>query len=523
VRLAAPRFSSSAALASFGGFLVALSMPPWGWWPLAFIGIACFESALGTAPTGRQRLARGWLFGAVWLFMGMGWMWYLTAPGYLVSGALFAGFHAVAAWAAPTGSWRVIGRPAAHTLVEALRLYWPFGGVPLASLPIGQAAGPFVGVVRLGGVVLLTWFVFQIGFALAGPSPFVPAMVRRQRPNARPEFHGVAGFAAAVLIVVVAAVAPDGNGQRADGLALLPVAVVQGGGPQGTRATETSSREVHIRHLRATQSIPTEPRLSMVVWPENVIDVTEFATSLEFEEISGEAARLNAPILVGITEDTLDDDGNSAFLNAQVVVTPEGEITSRYDKVQRVPFGEYMPLRGLLDALGAPTDLVPRDAVAGTTPAVLSVPLPDNGEIDVATVISWEVFFGRRAADGIDNGGQIIINPTNGSSYTGTVLQTQQIASSRLRAVEFGRWVVQAAPTGFSAFVTPSGEVLQRTSISETRVISTTVGLATGRTWYSRLGDLPFAALALLALAGAWHVPGRAALARRRGAPPKRR
>ena len=75
---------------------------------------------------------------------------------------------------------------------------------------------------------------------------------------------------------------------------------------------------------------------------------------------------------------------------SQVIVTPEGQVTSRYEKVRRVPFGEYMPLRGLLHALGAPTDLVPRDAVSGKGPAVLE--LPDGTRI--ATVISWEVFFG---------------------------------------------------------------------------------------------------------------------------------
>jgi hypothetical protein len=94
-----------------------------------------------------------------------------------------------------------------------------------------------------------------------------------------------------------------------------------------------------------------------------------------------------------------------------------------------VPFGEYMPLRGLLSALGAPTGLVPRDAVPGTDPAYLT--LPDGTR--VAVVISWEVFFGGRVRDGVEHGGEFVINPTNGSSYTWTVLQTQQIASSSVR------------------------------------------------------------------------------------------
>ena len=138
-------------------------------------------------------------------------------------------------------------------------------------------------------------------------------------------------------------------------------------------------------------------------------------------------------------------------------------------------------------AIGAPTNLVPRDAVAGTGPAVLTLP----SGLKVGVVISWEVFFGGRANEGVVHGGTMILNPTNGSSYTWTVLQSQQIASSRLRAVEQGRWVAQAAPTGFSAFVAPDGEVHDRTAISEQAVISRTVTTATARTWYSHLGTIP--------------------------------
>ncbi len=98
----------------------------------------------------------------------------------------------------------------------------------------------------------------------------------------------------------------------------------------------------------------------------------------------------------------------------------------------------------------------------------------------MAVVISWEVFFGGRARDGVGHGGQVLLNPTNGSSYTGTILQTQQVASSRLRAIETGRWVVQVAPTGFSAFVTPTGEVLERSSVSEQRVETHSVELREG-------------------------------------------
>ena len=134
--------------------------------------------------------------------------------------------------------------------------------------------------------------------------------------------------------------------------------------------------------------------------------------------------------------------------------------------MRRVPFGEYVPLRGLLEALGAPVDQVP--TTRSPAPSRRCVDLPDGTRLGV--VISWEVFFGGRVprASARRRG---VLNPTNGASYTGTIVQTQQVASSRLRAIETGRWVVQVAPTGFSEFVTPDGDVIDRTAVSEQAVI----------------------------------------------------
>jgi apolipoprotein N-acyltransferase len=361
-------------------------------------------------------------------------------------------------------------------VAEAVRFVWPFGGVPLASLGISQATSPLSETARLGGVILITWLTFMAGSALAA------AWERSWR-------EAILLAAVPVGLILLGAVAPAGR----DTGDSLTIALIQGGGPQGTRAADTDPREVLDRHLAATRQL-TEP-VDLVVWPENVIDVNggPFATSPELAEVAAEAARLDAPFSVGITEDAGDH-----FANAQVIVTQDGEITSRYDKVRRVPFGEYMPLRSILRAVGAPTDLVPRDALPGTAPAVLDLPTGER----MAVMISWEVFFGGRARDGVSHGGSVLLNPTNGSSYTGTVLQTQQVAASRLRALEQGRWEAQVAPTGFSAFITDEGDVLDRTGISEQAVLVREVPLREGRTIYSRLGEIPFvlAALAVVVL-----------------------
>ena len=92
-------------LAAAGGFLVAFSLPPWGWWPLAFAGPALLEIAVGPRPSARDRFARGMVFGLVWMAMGMAWMWQLTVPGYIVTSLLFASWHGVAELVAPPGRW----------------------------------------------------------------------------------------------------------------------------------------------------------------------------------------------------------------------------------------------------------------------------------------------------------------------------------------------------------------------------------------------------------------------------------
>jgi len=279
---------------------------------------------------------------------------------------------------------------------------------------------------------------------------------------------------------------------------------VQGGGPQGTRAANTSPRNVVLRHLAATRTLTPDQKIDVIIWPENVVDVPTFNTSREAKEIAQEAKRLNAPISIGVTDDVPPDN----FANAQVVVTPEGDITDRYEKVRRVPFGEFIPMRGFLKALGAPVHQVRHDAIKGKTPAISVIPLShrtisgDNlPSVSFATPISWEIFFGGRVNEGIERGASIIKNPTNGSSYRGTLLQSQQIASSQLRAIEFGRTVVQVAPTGFSAFISPSGKVSQRSKVSERRLEIADIELRNGRTWYSYLGDSPVIISLLIAFA----------------------
>lgn len=477
----------TAARCVAAGLCLAAALPPWGWWPLAFVGIAVLDGLIADQPA-RVRARRTWLASVVWLGIGMVWMWDLTAPGFVVAAVLYAAYFAAAVAAVPSDPvGRRLGLPAAFVAAEAFRWAFPFGGVPLATIPQGQVAGPLAEVVRVAGPLLLVAVTVVVGQALA-------ALVhRRWRP-------ALAGVGAAAVALVVAAVAPTANpGEE------LRVAVVQGGGPQRTRAAPEDRIVVFERHLEASELI--EGPVDLIVWPENVVHIRQgedgspgdFTSSAEADALGELARRHDATVVVGVVESVSPE----LFDNTAFVIDPSGEVVDSYDKVRRVPFGEMVPMRDLVERFSG---AVPgKEAVIGTGPAIVDTP---EGPMSVA--ISWEVFFTGRVREGVERGGELVLNPTNGSSYWLTIVQSQQVASSRLRALETDRWVVQAAPTGFSTVVRPDGSLVDRTAVSEQRVLHATVERRTGLTWATRMGDAPMIVAAVVAGAAGW------ALGRRR-------
>jgi apolipoprotein N-acyltransferase len=457
------------------GLLVAASVPPWGWWPLAFVGLAMWDRLLADQRA-IVRFRRSWLVAAAWLFPAMLWMWDLTKPGYVIACATYAAYFGVAMLLVPaTRPARWLAFPAAIVVAELWRWTFPFGGVPLASLAMGQAAAPLGQAARLGTAIFVSGLVAVGGVALSA------ALEHRWR---------VAAVATALVVGFSAAGWAAPRGERTGP---VTYAIVQGGGPQGTRAADTDEREVFERHLDASAEIV--PPVDLVLWPENVVSVEgNLVDAQEGDELSALARQLDTTIVAGVTE----GDGPTRFRNASIVVLPDGTIGGRYDKVRRVPFGEYVPLRSLLESIAGDAGFSRRDAIEGEGPAIVRTPPGTFG-----VVISWEVFFTNRAREGVLNGGEALLNPTNGSSYWLTQVQTQQVASSRLRAIETGRWLLQAAPTGFSGVVDPDGTLLVRSAISERWVHQGEIETRQGDTIALVVGPMPVLFIAVGALVGA--------------------
>lgn len=474
-RRAVVRLVVRALLAVAGGVLAAVGLPPGSRWWAAVAGVAVV--AFGLRGVGvRWRAAVGFLAGLGYFAPALWWATSFHAAGYLGLVVLQAAFVGAAAAAVPPARGLPVALPGAVVLAEAARRSWPFGGFPLASPAWSQVDGPLLPLARLGGPLLV------ILAAAAVATAAVAVLARRGR--ALLPVLVVAGLGIGLWL----APAPPPTAGRA------VVATVQGGGPRGVPAVASDPEEPLRRHLAASRAVPD--RVDLVVWPEDVVTVDgPFARSSARRRLSRLARRVQASLIVGIVE---IPPGRSTFRNAAVVLGPDGRILDRYDKQIRVPFGEYVPARGLL---GSVVDLsrVPRDAVAGQTVPLLATPVGP-----VAVAISYEGLFPRLVRSGVRAGGELVAVPTNAASYIRPDVPSQQIAAARLRAVETGRTVVQAAPTGYSAIITPNGTVTARSGLGQQAVLTRTVRLRTGPTPFSRTGHLPTVVLSLGLVTAGW-------------------
>jgi apolipoprotein N-acyltransferase len=467
------------------GLLITAALPPFGWWPLAILGAAILAGRLRGRPL-KGRITTGLVTGVGLLLPGLAWMIEFSPPGWVLACLIEGAFFALGCALVPPGRWSALALPAGLVVTEALRGWWPWGGVPIATMAQSQVGGPLAEVGRLAGPLAVAATVGVAGVALE-------RLARRHWATA------AGAFVLTAAVVAAGALSPDGHA-----VGTLDVAVVQGGGPRGERSTLESGRRTFEAHVDASQDVPAG--LDLVLWPEDVVDVKgPVLESDEGARVQALAVQLDTTLAVGVVEGY-----RKYFRNATVALGPDGEQVDRYDKVQRVPFGEFIPFRRLVDRVADLSD-VPRDAAIGKGPGVVHLEAADAG-----VLISYEVFFSRLAGEAVRAGGEVLLAPTNASSYPTAQMPSLEVAAARMRAIETGRAVVQAAPTGFSGLIDPDGTVRATTDLGEPAVLRGTVERRTGLTPYTRMGDGPVVGGALLALALAWGLTRRRPSARRR-------
>jgi apolipoprotein N-acyltransferase len=471
-----PRVSApgprQAATVLLSGAALACAFPEPDLAPLAWIAL-CPLLLLAPSRGAGSGLLAGGLFGLGFFGVLLAWIslvgWVSWAALVCVQAAYVALFGC--AWAVVARSERrlvrLLGPPLLWVaLVEYLRSVFPARGFPWGQLAQSQHnVSWLLDAAALGGGWLVAWLVV---FANAALTEWLVSRRRGRRGDAWL-------LGAAALALLAPALLPDSPA----GGHPLRVAIVQGGIPGGF-ADDTVAKELAItaRHRRLTEDLGGA-RLDLVVWPESSVGLDIERVPRLAAEVRAAARAVGAPLIVGANLDS----GADRYRVAALLVDPAGEVEEVYQKTHLVPFGEYIPARRWLEWIPL-LDQIPRDAVVGSEPTLFSVA---GGQ--VAPVISFEADFGPLVRRRIALGGRLLVVATNTSTWGRSWASAQHLAFTRVRAAENGVWVVHAALTGISAFVSPEGAVLASTPLGRAATTVATVRFADSISPYARLGD----------------------------------
>ncbi|TDC61832.1 apolipoprotein N-acyltransferase [Actinomadura sp. GC306] len=502
-------------LVAAAGLSMWLAFPPFDLTPLAPVGVALFTVAL-RGLTARTGAWLGFVGGAAFfvpVLEGIGQIgpdaWIVLslvqALYFLPLGAGIALVTRLPAWPLWTAAlW--VGQ-------ELLRGRVPFGGFPWARLAFSQTATPLTPYASWGGAPLVTFVTALAGGLLAYAALAAHRAYRVHRagtggdgPSPRP-WRTL--LPAAAALAGIAAVTGGGTliPTPASGRPVT-VAVIQGNVPrigldwQGQRKAVLNNHVQVTRELAARVRAGELARPELVVWPENASDLDPYTDPEAYNAIDAAVKDVGVPVLVGALTDTPDGE---QVENRGIVWDPASGPGDYYVKRHPVPFGEYLPFRDVLTRLITRFERIPRDFAKGTRSGVLRL-----GPVTVGDVICFEVAYDKEVRD--VSAGNLLVVQTNNATYGRTSLPPQQIAMSRLRAVEHGRTILVAATSGISAIVAPDGRVVDRSREFVPDIQVATVPARTSTTPADRVGAAPewvLAALGLGALCAAAWAPAR--------------
>ena len=564
------------SLALLLGLVSATGFAPLNLWPLTLLALAGWMALVARSPGGRRALGIGWAFGVGHFTLGLNWIataftYQAAMPAWLgwiavVLLALYlAVYPALTAW----GAWMVarfrgdtsaaaslsfiLAFAALWTLTEWLRS-WVFTGFawnPLSAIftPIMPILSPtrFIGSYGMSAIVMLI-----AGLILLQAIRWVPTWWRAVGPSLRDGTFPtvILGGALAAIFVLSApfihlAQLRYLTGSPADDPAQskrnpVPITVVQPNVGQQDK-WEGDKADANFAKL-ARLTAPQDGRPRLILWPEAAIpDYLETGYPSVYYDRSPAEARgrltdLMNPgdlMLLGALKLELDKTGEVVGArNAVMTIHADGSLGPRYDKAHLVPYGEYLPMRPLLSALGlsrlAPGDI---DFWPGPGPRTLALPavpeppLPADATaqdrllqklvpmgrraLNVGLQICYEIIFSGQVVDR-DHRPDFIFNPSN-DAWFGSWGPPQHLAQARLRAIEEGLPVVRSTPTGISAVIDADGRILESIPMHSAGRIDTDLPPPHAPTLFARYGNmLPVGfALLLLALAIAFRRRGR--------------
>ena len=502
-----------ALMAAVSGVLLALAFPPVGASLLAPIAVALF--VLATYRTTAWHGAwLGALQGALSFGILLRWLSLVGGDAWILLVSLCAFWIALlgAAQALATRlRWWPLWVACLWVLQEALRDRIPLGGFPWGRLAFAQTATTLTPWAAIGGAPLVTFATALAGALLA----FVALVLLRRRasptgsasPGRRAAWRqwtaaGVGGLLALALAGLL--VPRPVTGQEDAGPATTVAAVIQGGVPSTGVSVNDERREVLDRHIAQTLRLAEDvaageaPQPDVVIWPENAVDIDPYRNADVADALESAARAVGAPIVVGAIIDAPGDPDMIA--NVGIVWDPLTGPGDAYLKRHPVPFGEFIPFRDLIAPLVGRLDRIPRDMMPGGSPGVLRA-----GDVVLGDVICFEVAYDDIVREAITAGGRVLVVQTNNATFAGLGQPEQQVAMSRLRAVEHGRTVLVAATSGISAVIGPDGSVIAEIGEAETGYLVREIALRDSLTIADRLGTWPEWLLAAAGLiAAAW-------------------
>jgi apolipoprotein N-acyltransferase len=477
-------------IALLTGALSAFAFQPVGLWILMPLGLAILCELVWRSKSLRQALAVGWAFGLGQFVVGLNWIataftYQAAMPAWLgwIAVVLLSLYLAVYPAMATGVAWRFRGErhlalvlvlSGAWAITEWLRgtMFTGFPWNPLAAADVNTMKD----LVPLIGTYGATAFVVFFGGALW--------MLRQW--EIRPLIFWV--FAGVGLSLANEFTFHERNSSGPD-----QIRVVQPNIGQQDKWTPGFG-EIAARRL-AGLSAKLEPRPRLLFWPEAAVtDPLEDARTGEHQAFA-EFERTRAATLVGPNEYLLTGgiaifsrDGRriDGAANSVFILGPGGKVLGRYDKAHLVPYGEYLPMRPLLSAIGL-SRLAPGDIDFNAGPGPRTIALPGWGKAGFQ--LCYEIIFSGEVVDR-RNRPDFIFNPSN-DAWFGRWGPPQHLAQARLRAAEEGIPVIRSTPTGISAVIDARGNVVQALPWHDMGMIDARLpSPAASPTLFARFGNL---------------------------------
>jgi len=224
---------------------------------------------------------------------------------------------------------------------------------------------------------------------------------------------------------------------------------------------------------------------NLIVWPESPSPF--FLNDPKFRDVVASLARQRQSWLlvgsVGVDSASTSPQRKSGVFNSAGLISPNGELTARYDKVHLVPFGEYVPFKSVLPFMDMLTEQV-GDFVHGHSWA----PLQAGGQ-QLGISICYESIFPDEVRQPARLGANVLVNISNDGWYGDSGAWKQHLRMTQMRAVENGRWLLMATNTGITTSVDPYGRIVASTGRKVRTALAAPYGLLSGTTFYTRHGD----------------------------------